>query len=318
MMTMTYETFVKQVESIPQERDTYKIIDPSHILAVWYGYGPSLGATLLIEEKEDYNLKYLPSTKGICVKNVGKGEIRFLAFMCEDQENEGMFRRLCYDILLSAGSKTTVSAAFAEVVNRFRAWCDLLDGKRSATLSTAEQKGLCGELLYLLRSIKTFGQDVAVYAWMGPVGNDQDFLFPETWSEVKVVAAASKGVCISSLEQLALNTPGTLAVYKLEKTSEADNKGFTLPDIVSEVLASLREGSSAMEAFEDKLRMAGYDSDSASSYTDCFAIRDYAEYCVAGEFPRLLPNLSSKGIVAAEYTLSLPVLESFKKQGEMQ
>lgn len=67
--------------------------------------------------------------------------------------------------------------------------------------------------------IPQYGKETSLQAWMGPRMADQDFVFLDTWYEVKATTSDAEQVRISSIEQLDCAAEGTLAVLALDQTS---------------------------------------------------------------------------------------------------
>ena len=89
-----------------------------------------------------------------------------------------------------------------DFIMRYKNWQKFLQYMKGDVMSFQRQKGLLGELLYLKEILISMDKEAAVEAWVGPEGSDQDFVFSDTWTEVKSVALSAESVSISSLQQL--------------------------------------------------------------------------------------------------------------------
>ena len=101
------------------------------------------------------------------------------------------------------------------LVERCLDWQKLLQYVNKNVMSYSQQKGLLGELIFLKEAIEIRGAEQTIMSWVGPEGADQDFIFPDTWNEIKTVSISSDDVVISSFEQLLQEKDGELTVYIL-------------------------------------------------------------------------------------------------------
>ena len=226
---MTFEELKDKWEAIPVYGKVFLLIDSTHQIEINIGYEELNQKTLLI--RNSGIISELPSSKSIAASNYQFSDGTWvLSFRLVQSDNEEVFLRFCWDIIESSRDITENIIDF--IVQRYLKWQRLMEYKRPNILPAARQKGLMGELMFLAECTKTMGLQEALESWCGPEGADQDFIYDDTWTEVKAIAMASATISISSLEQLDTDIDGSLMLYRIDKTTDTDANGFTLKDIV--------------------------------------------------------------------------------------
>lgn len=311
---MNFSDFVTSIQAIKLDPGRYRHVFAEHLLDVRYGYDDEVYPSLFIKMDKEFDLKQIPSTQCIRIRNAKyqNGEI-YLTFSIVEQTKEKLFIRLCYDILEASMVAQTQAEAICLLIKRFDAWRKMFDNRSKVELSKEKIQGLCGELLYILHELKTREPQKVIAAWRGPCQADQDFTFDDYWAEIKTVKWATTKVQISSLEQLAVEQPGILAIYKLEDSDETLGTTFTLFSLVQEIDTLLANLPSELLAFHEKLLLFNVEVEMPVYKTTAFVLKEAAFYDVKEGFPRLTPELRKQGIVTAEYSISLESIESFRK-----
>ena len=306
---MTFEEFKTRWNSIPMFYNSYLGIDSEHPLNINIGYADANEKTLYVLDA--YEVENLPSSRSIFATcSQMDNEKWTFSFKLIQPENEEVFMRLCWDLVES--SRTAYTNTLPFFLKRYTMWQKLLEQARPDIMSASRQKGLFGEITYLLNLIDLFGAEKAVSSWSGPEGADQDFIYDDTWAEVKSIALASANVTISSLEQLDTENDGYLVVYRIEKTTAQDAHGITLYDIVQKTQTLLAEGTYTKEQFELKLFLYGY-KDSQEYNRTSYKYWGDEHYFVSKDFPRLTKKNLPNEISFAKYGLNLATIEIFKK-----
>jgi hypothetical protein len=156
---------------------------------------------------------------------------------------------------------------------------------RRRGLSDHEQLGLCGELIILLGLAS--GEDAAnaVNCWLGPAGEQHDFMTNRGDLEVKTTLRERREHWISGQSQLVATGGRALHLVSIQLTTASAMQGLSLPDLVD--LARNRL-SGASGDLETKLDAVGFSSDDASLYTRRYLIRgEPVFYPVNNAFPAL-------------------------------
>ncbi|MBO3746186.1 PD-(D/E)XK motif protein [Streptosporangiaceae bacterium NEAU-GS5] len=132
---------------------------------------------------------------------------------------------------------------------------------RRDTFSTEQELGLVGEIMFLLRLIRSIGPDEALHAWRGSEREEHDFSIRGHDLEVKTTSGERRTHWIGSLTQL-LPTPGRpLWLISNQLTTAEFTDGHSLPDLIE--MARRRLGSLST-VFDRKLGGAGWQE----AYTD--------------------------------------------------
>jgi len=304
---MTFCDFEKKWKEMESHGNGYLGLPIEHPLEFHLGYHSSDAKSLVLMNSgvvED-----IPSSYAIKPLNIKLNngtyilEIRLTHISYED-----VYLRLCWDMIDASRTADNPKRSF---VNRFLLWQKLLQYMKNDVMSFQRQKGLLGELLYLEDLLMDGGYEPGLNSWIGPEGSDQDFIFEETWSEVKTIAMASEVVTISSLQQLDREEPGNLVVYFMESTTSTS--GITLPQKVEEIRNLLQADATLKDRFDTKLFMYGYrDKDVAEYLKNAFRFVEMREYHVKSDFPRLTRNNTTNAVTSCSYSLSLAALEAYK------
>lgn len=189
-------------------------------------------------------------------------------------------------------------------LGRVRAWQEFMR-KGSQPLAAEAEVGLIGELTALANIIEAgVSSDVAVGAWIGPLGGLRDFEIGTGGIEVKsTLSAAGFLARIGSLDQLddAVRQPLFVAGVRLRQGSE----GRSLPDCIEELRDIVRGDAEAERALSERLLSAGYFDGHAEQYSRRFLHVDTRVVEVVKGFPRLIPGSVPHGVTRATYEIDL-------------
>jgi hypothetical protein len=306
---MTFNELKEKWEAMPVYGNGFLLLDSAHHVDINIGYEELNQKTLLI--RNSGIVSELPSSKSIAASNYQFADGNWvLSFRLVQNDNEEVFLRLCWDIIES--SRDTTKNIIDFIVQRYLKWQRLMEYKRPSILLPARQKGLMGELVFLAECIKTMGLQKALDSWCGPEGADQDFIYDDTWTEVKAATMASATISISSLEQLDTDNEGSLMLYRIDKTTDTDANGFTLKDIVQNTRVLFLDNLKCRELFDLKLFQYGYKDIpeyGKQKYRFCGA----EEYRVDGTFPKLTRNNIAYQIISARYAIDLASIAAFRR-----
>lgn len=224
-----------------------------------------------------------------------------------------LFRILCED-LLEQVICCKFSAESARILQRrLQHWKNFFLKRSGDWLSYEEYVGLFGEIEFLERCL-TGGIPpmLAVNAWQGPLGANQDYLFGKTAIEVKTVTANDgNSFRVSSLRQVddtGLDFLGLChTAYDFREGS-----GRNLASLITSVRLLLLGSPDALAVFDDRLLAAGYVEPDFSPYVAYgFTERRRSYYRVVGGFPRILEADLSPGIHDVCYSVNLAACVGF-------
>ena len=304
---MTCKELQEKWDSMPVFGHGYLHVDGEHPLEINIGYEELNQKTLLIIDTGE--IDDLPSSKSIIAYNYLRQDGKWaISFRLIRKENEDVFIRLCWDIIESSRDESENVVEY--ILGRYIKWLKLMEHQRSDMMDASRQKGLIGELIYLQDCIHNIGSLRAIDSWSGPDGADQDFVYDDSWTEVKTVTIAADSVAISSLEQLDVDSDGTLVIYFIDKTTPENACGFTLFEKVIETRLLLSSDHKASEKFEMKLFQYGY-KDLKDYEKQNYKLSKKNIYSVTEHFPKLIKTNVPNPIVAAKYCISLVAIDEF-------
>lgn len=308
-MTMIFQEFKDKWKHIKPLKNCFLNLGIVHPLNFQIGYYSRLYKSFIVMNTgivED-----IPASFAIKVANTQlTNGIWILEFQLVHQSFEEEFLRLCWD-MIEASQNSTIP--LKDLIIRYINWQKFLQYSVKDIMSFQKQKGLLGELIFLKECIEKMGCEESISSWSGPDGGDQDFLFADSWSEVKSIALASEKVSISSLQQLDQEVEGTLVVCVLEKSNPG--KGIiSLPDIVDELRQNMIENAKVLDRFEMKLFKYGYrDNEIAEYKKNYFRFVEQRVYSINEEFPRLTRSNVPIEIVSCKYDISLSSIEKYRR-----
>lgn len=235
-----------------------------------------------------------------------------LDLFLSDIAMKDMFFSMCLDLMdsttdIGAGNDDAVMKA---LIGRIDKWQRLLKRPRSSLLSAELQMGLWGEVSALRDLfLPHIGRLVAVEAWSGPLGGEQDFsLAGVTLVEVKTQNAASdRKIKISSVDQLD-NRSGVLflAHQKVVPTS----KGMTLQGIIDSTRSELGDDIAAFGRFERNLLEYGFENNDEYDKV-AYELSARTIYRIEDPFPRLKRNHVPEGVSHVEYCVEIGLCDGF-------
>ena len=310
MKTMTFSDFQVRWKDIPYRENSYLSLGDIHPLNLQIGRAANYYKSLAVMNSG--KIKDIPSSYAVRAVNPALANGDFvLEFQLVHDTFDEEFQRLCWDMI-----EVTIESPqpLKDMIARYMTWQKLLQYKNTGVMSFENQKGLLGELLYLEELLSSMTCADAVNAWCGPEGSDQDYVMANTWTEIKTVSLAATTVKISSLQQLDQEIDGILKVYVLEKSTEGPGR-VTLPDVVSQIKATLADEPQVLDRFEMKLFKYGYRQADEDEYRkNWFRLVESREFFVTDDFPKLTRKNVPSGVEECTYGLSLLSLEPFRRQ----
>ncbi|MGH4125491.1 MAG: PD-(D/E)XK motif protein [Clostridium sp.] len=209
------------------------------------------------------------------------------SFMLMDENFSDQFYRLCYDLIDSSRGCDKNEESYRYVLNLFLKWKRMMRASGNTKLSIEEIKGLIGELMILYRELN-LGRDSEelINSWQGPEGYYQDFIFSDTWYEIKAITKRSEKISISSVEQLDVNIEGILYTITLDKVDSVTNNTIDLNSIINMIKEKLKDYLTQLDKFIVRLDLMGYSY--SKEYDEyIFEIGKIKSYSVDDNFPRL-------------------------------
>lgn len=230
---------------------------------------------------------------------------RALVILLKDGEQRELFAGLCEDVVRASEAASDNQDALVRAIRRTMRWHHLLRGGRGDLLSLDEQRGLLGELQFLMRLVGLIGPRAAIEAWRGPAGASKDFELDRILIEVKARRGAARPhVQISSEDQLS-DVPGT-RLFLIVSAIDAAIKpnGCTLTDHVGAVEKVFVEADTeSFRLWDEAIHASGFDHD--DDYSDRrWNLGMTLDHEVEGDFPRIVTPLLP-GVASVRYSISL-------------
>lgn len=310
---MKIDDFKSRWAKIPPAETSFQRVDDSHILDVFLGRDIDGRQEILIVSEQEPSK--IDSGKSLSVRKGRRKDDKWATrIKLTRSGSDEVFTHFCWDLIEHSRHAKSKHTAFNVLVERYLKWQKLLEAG-SDLMSEEAIKGTIGELLYAERHLRaSMDWDKIMSAWLGPDGGEKDYVFDDTWAEVKAVSRNKLTVTISSAEQLESDNPGNLVVVTIDPTSTSDTEGFSFASLIVKFRDLLRSSPSALFSFESKLISLGY-VDRPEYEEKCFKFVKDKVYRVEGDFPRLLKDNLPLGVVRLRYDLLLSELEQYVLEG---
>lgn len=293
--------------------NSFQRVDPEHLLDLYCGYDEMHRYTLLLLNSSEP--RSLVSSKVIDV-STGKRDSDgrwALSFSLVDNKFKDLFLQFCDDMIMSSQTLKDPAIGSEFICMRYIGWQEMLSASKGGLLSKSEIKGLIGEMVFLRDVlIPRYGKELSLQAWMGPRMADQDFVFPDTWYEVKATTSDAEQLRISSIEQLDCAVEGTLAVLALDQTSVIDGRRITVNTLFRELMEDMEEDALKATFSNLLLKMGFYPRPEYEDYT--YRLNGVRQYRVDRGFPCLRRGSVPPSVVNAVWTLALSAIESWLKE----
>ena len=285
------------------------VVDHTHPLHMYLNINSSGNKELIIPT--DKQEKRFESTYAIGVRNYENKNSFFFAIELLLPELETEFLSLCFDLIESSRRCSDEKAARNALFATFKKWYELLSKRAQNILPLNEIKGLIGEIQFIIDGImSSTDADLIIDAWKIHKDASRDFVFDDSWSEIKAIESTKDYVTISSVEQLDSESDGELVIYRLDSSS--DNGSFDLNEKIAELTSMI--GISTETKLNQKLIAKGY-SYNADYCKYRFMIRGKDVFNVDESFPRIRRSEIHPSIRNAKYDLSINLIRGWCKNG---
>ena len=264
---------------------------------------------LLIPVKKP--IKKFQSTEAIGITNYKAPGTYYFAIELLSENLVKEYACLCFELIQSSRTCATQAEATDTLFKTFQKWYSLMADARFDILPVHEIRGLMGEIKYMIDELHAGQPEQAlINAWTTHKDASRDFLFDESWAEIKTIQTTSDYIKISSVEQLDHDSDGSLIVFRLDQVHKESEKTYTLNSIVQELRSMLSMPAGAI--LSRKLLAKGYTFN--EHYEEfLFAFNGKSEYCVNSSFPRITRAMLSPAIKSAEYELFLSSIEEWRR-----
>lgn len=306
----TYDELVQQWNNCHGKGQI--LVDSSHPLRMYLNINQNGNKELLVPIPKYENR--FKNTAAIGVSNYKNQDSKYLAIELLQPALEAEYISLCFDLIESSRPYSSSSDSLHALLNTFKKWFFLLSDPRREILPEKEIRGLLGELQFIMDELDSgISEDRLIDAWKTHRDASRDFIFDDTWSEVKTIEPTKDYCTISSLDQLDHDNSGYLVVYRLEKTDEKNPFGISLNGMVEKVRNRL--GFQAETELNQKLISKGYAHHKQYDQL-LFAFTGKARYLVDETFPCIPKSMLSSAIIRADYDIRLSKIERWRMNGQ--
>jgi hypothetical protein len=233
-----------------------------------------------------------------------------------DASQVDIFKALCSNLMSATRSlnRNQDSAGIQIILTRLMRWQELLKVRKEKLLTKNQVLGLFGELLFLKELLLTrLSPMVAVTAWRGPYGDEQDFLVGNWMVEVKTqLSSSDRKLHISSVDQLDITSGQILVCHQILGLADAkEHSARSLNTLVDEILGIfIQDHSDAADMLQAVLIEFGYIS--REEYDDPFwMLGERAYYDVTDEFPALRASMLPTGVEDVRYSIKVESCSPF-------
>jgi len=233
----------------------------------------------------------------------GAGE---LFLLLKNKEEWHLFFSLCEDLIAVAHRYSSEDQMISTVEIRLQRWQQLLKQDIKRKMPLEKQMGLFTELLCLKDVVAPkVGIRQAVFSWVGPDFDRQDFLLDNSVIEVKSYNTSKSSVIhVSSVLQLHSEKKKLFLIsYALSQS----NNGMSIKDM-EEVIKSLLDEEEAYDAinnFDSKLIEYGYIPEIIREPLHHFIVDNYRVFLVSKKFPKIIPSDITSQIISVKYSIDL-------------
>jgi hypothetical protein len=237
----------------------------------------------------------------------------YYSIKLNNNTEEEIFYKFVTDIIETA-KRSSSNLIILDVLKRVKSWMNFFKAKRSGVLSDNAQIGLFAELS-MLKYLLEYNPNkllIVVNSWVGPKGQNQDFIFPNTNALEIKCTTTNNPYDIRINNEYQLDSSGLdklfLCVYQVKRHKILEGSAFiSLPNIIKEIEKILNNSPQAKFEFINLLIDIGYLVSSEIEYEDFgFQIINNPKiYNVDPNFPKLSKTSIPKSLKKVEYTVNI-------------
>lgn len=308
---------LKDIFITVNRKDSYQRVDATHPLDLYVGIDEMSRWTILLVCKNRPG--YLTSSRMIQAKLGQRSDGRWsMSLSLVNDDYKDMFLLFCGDIIDSSRHIKNKDKAVKFVVTRYKEWKEMLANSSNGLLTPEQIKGLLGEM-YVLESelMDLYGSEKAVLSWTGPRAAHQDFIFKDTWFEVKTVSSGKEEVKISSIEQLDCRNDGKLIIVFVDKTSQTNINALNLNLVYMRLLSRLLDDDIKAEFSNMLLKYGYYPRPEYEDIDYIFEVKDVSHYLVTESFPCFRRKSIPTSITKVDYYISISAIRAYREEDEL-
>jgi hypothetical protein len=251
--------------------------------------------------------------RGVEIQLLNLAEKYELAIILMENSLQDIFTLLAEDMLkeiaVCEDQQTAITAAFRVISH----WKRMFESLSLSGLTAEQQKGLFGELYFMLQSILAgIEPGIILDGWSGPDALNQDYVINGTGIEVKTTGANHAILQISNELQLNGSHLEKLFIY-LIIIDERKGRLLTLNTLISQLHVYYAANPDLTDLFNVKLLKAGYQDGQAKQYDNReYIIRSIKSHRIADGFPCITPPDLPDGIHHVTYQIETAACIDFE------
>jgi len=262
----------------------------------------------------DRELDDLPVLKGISLNLDPDGSNQSILSLTLDESSVDLdiFSIFCKEL-----ADKTIGLEGAELINEciqiIKRWSDWFSAANDG-FSNIKMIGLLGEM-YALNNyvIPMLGDELAIRAWLGPDGAQQDIVAEKFSIEVKAHHAGfNDKIHISSIGQLDSVMTEKFYLFKVDFSPSQDPSSYSLASLHETISTQLSEHPSALEKFNNKYNLITAAA-SNGKLIKKFSLVSEAVYEITDTFPMINSDDIGDAIIknSIEYAIDVSQIKNF-------
>lgn len=264
-------------------------------------YIMSVSANVEIPELRNYRFK------GVEIYVIESELIIYLL----DSSLKDIFSLFIQNILEDIADSLTENEAVTKTLNVVSKWKKLFATINFGGLSSEQQKGLIGELLFICHLLEDGKSPKTILdAWTGPDFNDKDFVFGSVGVEIKLTSSKYPKLKITNEGQLDTQNLDELFLI-LYSVEDVKKNGFTLNSLIDLIRQKLKTNSDELAFFAERLLLVGYFKEDIDHYNKMYSLKETYNFSVTEYFPKITKSLLPLGIYNTSYNIELSAAENF-------
>ena len=278
---------------------------------VYYGVAFNFSNNIKTDISNFDNLKDL---KVLLLDDTSYVNTKLLVVELLHPTSKDVFAVLCENLIQSVIQINSEQKIIRTVINQLNKWKTLFDKSSSDGLSTEQQQGLFGELVFLQKCL--LQQDAnplnVLKSWVGVDAALRDFQCSNWAVEVKTTATNNtQRVTINCERQLDETLLKNIFLFHCS-IEISNGNGETLNQKIANIRSLLESDIAALNLFNSKLFEVGYFDDHAKKYEIRFyKIRSENYYKITDDFPRIKEDELRSGVSGVRYDIILAMCDEY-------
>lgn len=211
----------------------------------------------------------------------------------------------------------TASSLYVTIYKVLETWHNFFKTKHNKRLTLEQEMGLFGELYYIKKwlALNEKNPPLIIHGWKGPHGHRVDFETIKKGIEIKTFDSEKRRneITIASEKQLELTKGQTHIQLYVLKLSQCEESKLNIKILIGDIEQILLKNSPNEALHFKELLMEVEIGLLEKNYpVQDFEIEEEFAYQVTNTFPKITPDVLTKGVLNVSYTIDLSHCEDFK------